>query len=317
MAVSKKAVEEIARERKFNPATIEKVLRLMAVLNEISQTESLKNKLVLKGGTALNIFLLNVPRLSVDIDLNYVGSLDIGEMKVEREQIEKVLKKICAQLGMNMQTGPTDHAGGKWNVQYQSVLGGSDTIQIDLNFLYRVPLWTVDHRQSVQLGDFIVKDFQVLSYCELYAGKLRALLSRRVSRDYYDAANISADVDATKLRLALVIYGAMNPKDWRTVTINNLDCSTADIKQRLLPLLNQNEVPAEADIDNYASALVKSVKEKLALLFPLTEKENEFVRLVREEALIEPSLITPDADLASIIKQHPSLLWRASKAPKK
>ena len=317
MAVSKKAVEEIARERKFNPATIEKVLRLMVVLNEISQTDSLRNKLVLKGGTALNIFLLNVPRLSVDIDLNYVGSLDIGEMKVEREQIERVLKKICAQLGMNMQTGPTDHAGGKWNVQYQSVLGGSDTIQIDLNFLYRVPLWTVDHRQSVQLGDFIVKDFQVLSYSELYAGKLRALLSRRVSRDYYDAANISADVDATKLRLALVIYGAMNPKDWRTVTIDDLDCSTADIKQRLLPLLNQNEVPAEADIDNYASALVKSVKEKLALLFPLTEKENEFVRLVREEAVIEPSLITQDADLAAVIRQHPSLLWRASKAPKK
>ena len=37
-----------------------------------------KNRLVLKGGTALNLFFFDLPRLSVDIDLNYVGKLEGG-----------------------------------------------------------------------------------------------------------------------------------------------------------------------------------------------------------------------------------------------
>lgn len=89
MAISKKAVEEIAKERKFNARTIEKVLRLMAVLNEIADIDALKSKLVLKGGTALNLFLLDLPRLSVDIDLNYIGALNVEEMKLEKVEIEK------------------------------------------------------------------------------------------------------------------------------------------------------------------------------------------------------------------------------------
>jgi predicted nucleotidyltransferase component of viral defense system len=316
MAISKKAVEEIAKERKFNARTIEKVLRLMAVLNEIADIDALKSKLVLKGGTALNLFLLDLPRLSVDIDLNYIGALNVEEMKLEKVEIEKILKKICARLGMNMQTGPTEHAGGKWVVQYQSVVGGSDTIQIDMNFLYRVPLWAVDLKQSSTLGDFTVKSFQVLSYSELYAGKLRALLSRRVSRDFYDASKIGDDIDTDKLRLALVIYGAMNPKDWRTVSIDELDCTAKDIKERLLPLLNHTELPPEDSVDAYAATLVKTVKEKLSVLFPLSENESEFVRRVREDGVIEPTLITADTALAEIVRQHPSLLWRASKAKK-
>jgi hypothetical protein len=195
-------------------------------------------------------------------------------------------------------------------------VGGSDTIQIDMNFLYRVPLWAVDLKQSSTLGDFTVKSFQVLSYSELYAGKLRALLSRRVSRDFYDASKIGDDIDTDKLRLALVIYGAMNPKDWRTVSIDELDCTAKDIKERLLPLLNHTELPPEDSVDAYAATLVKTVKEKLSVLFPLSENESEFVRRVREDGVIEPTLITADTALAEIVRQHPSLLWRASKAKK-
>lgn len=316
IAISKRAIEEIAKERQFESRTIEKVLRLMAVLNEVADTDSIKTKLVLKGGTALNLFLLDLPRLSVDIDLNYIGALNVDEMQTEKVEIEKLLKKICGRLGMNMQPGPKEHAGDKWVVQYQSLIGGSDTIQIDLNFLYRVPLWAVDNKPSSILGEFKVESFQVLSYSELYAGKLRALLSRRISRDFYDATKIGADIDFEKLRLTLVIYGAMNPKDWRTVSPEDLECSAKDVKERLLPLINHTEVPADEDLDAYAETMVKTVKGKLSSLFPLSEKESEFVRLVREEGIIEPTLITDDPVLADIVRQHPSLLWRASKAPK-
>jgi predicted nucleotidyltransferase component of viral defense system len=314
MAVTRKSVLETSEHTKFAPVTTEKVLRLIELLNEIKDHDALKNKLILKGGTAINLFVLDLPRLSVDIDLNYIGTLDVDQMKSERLIIEKSFRAICARLGMNMQIGPTEHAGGKWNVHYPSVLGGADSIQVDLNFMYRTPLWPAEYLDSHALGTALVKQFPVLNYCELYAGKLRALLSRRVSRDLYDTTRIKADVDTEKLRLALVIYGAMNPKDWRTVSPGSIACSAADVTEKLLPLLNASEQPAKADIEAFTDNLVAIGKAKLADLFPLTSNESEFVRLVREEGIIDGTLITADPELISKLAQHPSLLWRASKA---
>ena len=41
----------------------------------------LTERLALKGGTALNVFNLALDRLSVDIDLNYIGALDLAAME--------------------------------------------------------------------------------------------------------------------------------------------------------------------------------------------------------------------------------------------
>lgn len=60
-------ISRIASNTNFNKNTTEKVLRLSSILNNISDSE-ISDMLVLKGGTAINLFLLNLPRLSVDID---------------------------------------------------------------------------------------------------------------------------------------------------------------------------------------------------------------------------------------------------------
>jgi predicted nucleotidyltransferase component of viral defense system len=60
----------------FKAEMVEKVLHLLNLLNALNSHPFLKGKWVLKGGTALNMFLLDLPRLSVDIDLNYIGALD-------------------------------------------------------------------------------------------------------------------------------------------------------------------------------------------------------------------------------------------------
>ncbi len=62
----------------FRPDMLEKVGLLLQLLDTIRSHPFLKNKLVLKGGTALNLFIFDVPRLSIDIDLNYVGAADRG-----------------------------------------------------------------------------------------------------------------------------------------------------------------------------------------------------------------------------------------------
>lgn len=60
-----------AAENGFNRDTYEKVLRLMDVLEFLNQDDLLKEGLALKGGTAINLLEFNLPRLSVDIDLDY------------------------------------------------------------------------------------------------------------------------------------------------------------------------------------------------------------------------------------------------------
>ena len=58
----------------FQPEFLEKTFHLLALLDAVNSHPFLRGKLALKGGTALNLFVFDVPRLSVDIDLNYVGA---------------------------------------------------------------------------------------------------------------------------------------------------------------------------------------------------------------------------------------------------
>lgn len=56
----------------FRPESLEKVLRLNELLEGLRQHPFLKSRLALKGGTALNLFVFDLPRLSVDLDLDYM-----------------------------------------------------------------------------------------------------------------------------------------------------------------------------------------------------------------------------------------------------
>jgi predicted nucleotidyltransferase component of viral defense system len=69
-----------AKSTGFDAGNLEKVLRLRELLNEFHKHPFLRGKLVLKGGTALNLFYLGLARLSVDIDLNYIAN--IGSLAV-------------------------------------------------------------------------------------------------------------------------------------------------------------------------------------------------------------------------------------------
>lgn len=81
----------------FRSDVLEKVAHLLGLLEALGSHPFLKGKLALKGGTALNLFVFNVPRLSVDIDLNYVGAEDREIMLVERSRIEQAIHAVFAR----------------------------------------------------------------------------------------------------------------------------------------------------------------------------------------------------------------------------
>ena len=95
--ISSEALVKQAETTGFRSDMLEKVGLLLQLLDAIRNHHFLKNKLVLKGGTALNLFIFNVPRLSIDIDLNYVGAADRETMLAERPKIEEALQAVFSR----------------------------------------------------------------------------------------------------------------------------------------------------------------------------------------------------------------------------
>jgi hypothetical protein len=109
------ALREAAAAAGFDLDSYEKVVTLVRLLEAIRAHPFIGPRLALKGGTALNLFVLDFPRLSVGIDLNDVGAADRPTMLAERPQVERALGQVCGRLGITIKNTPGDeHAGGKW-----------------------------------------------------------------------------------------------------------------------------------------------------------------------------------------------------------
>ena len=99
-------VNRVAGPDGFNAANLEKVIRLRQLLIEFHKHPFLRGKLVLKGGTAINLFYLDLARLSVDIDLNYIGQIERESMLGERPEIAKAVEQIAKALAVCQHYGP-------------------------------------------------------------------------------------------------------------------------------------------------------------------------------------------------------------------
>ena len=89
-----------AAEGGYPLESFEKVLRLLELLDTLRQHPFLAPRVALKGGTALNLFVHDVPRLSVDLDFNYLGPADREGMLAERAQFERAVEQVCGRAGM-------------------------------------------------------------------------------------------------------------------------------------------------------------------------------------------------------------------------
>lgn len=314
--LSREGLEAEAAATGFRPEVLEKVLLLLDLLEAVNRAPELSGKLALKGGTALNLFLFDdVPRLSVDIDLNYVGAEDRETALKERPEVERTLGLLARRLGLTPQTPSREHAGTGWSLRYASALGGHDNIKVDINYLYRVPLWPPARRDSRPVGARQASDILVLDDHELAAGKLAALLARRTSRDLFDAHELltrHGGLDRERLRLAFVLYGAMNIEDWRKVSAEDVDRAAEDLDTYLLPLLRANVARELVRTGpDWGARLADECRAALlASVLPLDERELRFLERLLAEGELEPERLTGDADVAGRARRHPALLWK-------
>ena len=302
----------------FGGEGLEKVFRLMALLDALNSHPFLKNRVVLKGGTALNLFQFDVPRLSVDIDLNYIGAADRETMLAECPKLEQAVQAVCSREGLTIKRVPSDHAGGKWRLTYVASTGGSANLELDMNFMLRTPLWPVRHLQSYAVGSFKAAPVPVLDLHELASGKLAALLARSANRDVFDAHRLLAvpELDHAKLRLGFVIYGGLNRKDWRTVSPTDVVANHSDARNDLVPMLRADLAPPRAQIATWLDKLVAECRERLAIVLPLRSHELEFLEHLNGAGNITPELLTDDPTMQALIRNHPGLKWKAMNVKK-
>jgi len=108
-----------AKELGFMRDTLEKVTRLADILEYFNTNPILKDNLALKGGTAINLTIFNLPRLSVDIDMDYLITNNREEMLEGREVINSIIDRYMLSQGyaMNPKT-KNSHSLDSWVYNY-------------------------------------------------------------------------------------------------------------------------------------------------------------------------------------------------------
>ncbi len=310
---SEKDLRAIALEHSYRPEILEKVYHLLDLIEIFMAVPFLKDRLALKGGTAINLFCTDqLPRLSLDADFNYVGALDRSEMLKDKAEIDRLILDLCQRSGYELHRNPRAHAGGKMVLSYQSLLGSKGKLELDLNYLYRTPLWPLKIMESVSWLKPVKTP--VLDIHELAAGKLHALLGREAARDLFDSHQLLThwDLDYQKLRLAFTVYAGMRLTSWRLISTDLIRFEINDLKNKLIPVLKQNLIPSgrTSDLNVWAKQLVKECVAAFDCLLPFSKEEQSFLSSMEEEGLIIPDRLSDDENFCFAVRNHPALLWR-------
>lgn len=176
------------------------------LLVEILPTLAGEKRFALKGGTAINLFEHDMPRLSVDIDLTW---LPVGEFANDAQEISAAL----AGIGEKLRSGPLRlrvQASGTEETGIHRLIAsrGRSRVQIETTPVMRGtvhPVRTMTVQPGVERA-FGFVEMQVLDFADLYAGKLAAALSRQHPRDLFDIR-------------PLLEEGRLNDRLWRTFLV--------------------------------------------------------------------------------------------------
>ena len=128
---NRKEMSKQAAELGFIRDAFEKTSRLMRVLAFFERDPVLSQYLALKGGTAINLTVFNLPRLSIDIDLDFAEDLPLDEMMDVRETIRTTIRQFMAMNDYSRSDKSKEYHTLDSDVyQYINAGGVSDNIEV-------------------------------------------------------------------------------------------------------------------------------------------------------------------------------------------
>lgn len=306
----KSELEKISGETGFIQNSLEKMLRLLDVLDQISKHPFLKKCFVLKGGTALNVFFFDLPRLSLDADINYIHALDRDAMQKDRRQIDQLIPDIFSNE-YRVAFSKQEYALSQFELRYQTLSGSGDLIKLEINYLHRLPMITPVEKEFKKFGLKI--KFSQLGFEELLASKIIAMLSRYTPRDLYDiylASSNKIKIDAALLRQLILYYALISREDMFDLFKFDLErISNQDIRRHLIPMLINENTPL---IDN----LKEKVTNFLKPLIQLNDSQIEIIANFYKTGKLQFETLFSDTSLNSKIKIAPAFIWKKTNIEK-
>ncbi len=310
---SKKDIIKYAKDYKVNKGTLERVLRLVDILKFINEYEEIKGKLALKGGTSINLAYYNYLRLSVDIDLDYIGSLDKDIMLKDRTIIEKSI--LTYVESNNMQYRPDKsrktHALDSFVFNYNNYFNSSDMLKIEINYMNRVHLFECEYKQ-ITLP--MASDVNILSLnkFDLFASKMNALIYRTTIRDIYDIYNM-INLKTIKLeemeffKKSLIFYLLLSTEDKLDIKLLFDECikrMSAFCNKRLPQYLTATLTENDSFEINKAVSLISEFLNELKSR--ITNDEFLFIN----EFPYNQNYLFNDKCIDGKIANHPMIKWK-------
>lgn len=216
----------------------------------------------LKGGTAINLFYRDMPRLSVDIDLTY---LPIGDRAAALTDIDQALGRIAAAI-----TDSHDDVvvrriagggGGETRLQVQSA---GAVIKVETTPVARgtvLPPVVMTVTDAVE-DEFGFAEIQVVSFEDLYGGKIHAALDRQHPRDLYDVKLLYDNEGLTDalFQVFLVYLAGSNRPAHELLNPNSTDLTRAF--EREFEGMTSSPIGLE-ELETVRVRLVKDVQSRL------------------------------------------------------
>jgi predicted nucleotidyltransferase component of viral defense system len=210
----------------------------------------------LKGGTAINLFEHDLPRLSVDIDLAWLPMHEYAEdARLIAEALERLAHILRARpLQLQVQTSSGEGA----TVTRLVASRGRARVQIETTPVMRGtvhPVRTMVVRPRVEEA-FGFAQAQMLAFGDLYAGKLAAALSRQHPRDLFDVGMMLEDERANAdLWRTFLVYLTCSPKPAWEMLAPRIPANFEAIFEAHFKGMTSEPIDAAALIENHTHSL--------------------------------------------------------------
>ena len=309
----KAVLADIAKENHVIRDTLEKVYRLAEVLSFINSSDLLGSSLAIKGGTAINLLFFDLPRLSVDIDLDLAENLSKDEMTSRRARIGNSIERYMNAEGYTKSLkSKSPHSLDSFVYSYTNAGGAKDSLKIEINYSLRAHVLPLQRmRTKTKILD---APFEVLALApiEVYASKTVALLTRAAVRDLYDMNQMIEnwpfdDKELEQYRKTVAFYMAIATE--KTPLEADLSAMMTITSKDVFTNLNQ----VIRDRDSFDLNMAKAtVSEFLSKNLAFSAREILFLQSFRNGQYC-PELLFDEKDILERIHAHPMAVWKTSR----
>ncbi|MCC6207505.1 MAG: nucleotidyl transferase AbiEii/AbiGii toxin family protein [Gammaproteobacteria bacterium] len=253
----------------------------------------------LKGGTAINLFVRDMPRLSVDIDLTY---LPLEPREAALANIGDALYRIATAIRKTVHgaTVQESRARDAEHVSKLFISTADATIKIEPNLVLRGTVFSPEERELSEQAEALFEmsvTANTLAIADLYGGKLCAALDRQHPRDIFDVKILMENEGITdEIRAAFVVYLVSHDRPMNELLEPNLK-DFRQVFEREFAGMAAEEVEYD-ELVAVRESLIETISETM------TENEKKFLISIKQGQ--------PDWDLMPVsgIDQLPAIQWK-------